>query len=88
MENNSRHIIIMVIVHVAPLLLFLILPKFNISSQLTLVLVILLIIVTHIWMIKAYSHHYNNLKYKKLKVHNAHFHSPSHTFSQLKGGNY
>ncbi len=47
----------MILAHVIPMLLFLILPKFGISSQWTVALFVLTMVIAHVWMIKGHSEH-------------------------------
>ena len=47
----------MTVAHLAPMLLFLILPKFGVSSQWTLAFVVLMMIGAHVWMMRGHSNH-------------------------------
>ena len=61
-KNHSGHMMIMVIAHLAPMLLFLILPKFGISNQWTLAFAMIGMVGAHVWMMKGHTHK-NNLNH-------------------------
>lgn len=56
-RKKHNHLIIMIAAHIAPLLLFLILPKFGISSQWIMALFVLTMVIAHVWMMKGHSRH-------------------------------
>ena len=62
-NNRSMHMIIMIAMHLFPLLLFLILPKFGFSNKLTFAFAIAAMVGVHILMIKGHSHN-SRIKYK------------------------
>ena len=65
-ENSpSKHMSIMVIAHLAPLLLFLILPKFGVSIQWAIAFAALSMVVAHIWMMRGHSHNHSSHTMKK-----------------------
>ena len=54
------HGIIMIAAHLAPLLLFVILPKIGISGQWTFVFAAVVMFGAHLWMMKWHSHNHSN----------------------------
>jgi len=59
-NKHSWHGIIMLIGHLAPLLLFVILPKIGISSEWTFAFVFLSMAGVHLWMMKRHSNNHSN----------------------------
>ena len=53
-SNHSGHMIIMAVAHLAPMLLFLILPKFGISTQWTLAFAMVGMVGAHAWMMREH----------------------------------
>jgi len=66
-NKHSWHGIIMLIGHLAPLLLFLILPKIGVSGQWTFAFAAIAMGVAHLLMMKGHSHNHNHLNNKKVK---------------------
>ncbi len=64
-NDNFKHMTIMVIGHLVPLILLLVLPKFGISNQWAVAFAIILMVVSHVLMMPSYSRHSNNKKNEK-----------------------
>ena len=64
-DNHSVQMIIIIVAHLAPLLLFLILPKFGISAQWTLAFAALSMAVAHALTMKSHSHNHHE-KHKEV----------------------
>ena len=61
-DNNSMRMIVMIAMHLVPLLLFLILPKFGLSNKLTFAFAIVVMAGVHTLMMKR---HHKNKKGEK-----------------------
>lgn len=64
-DNAFGHMAIMIAAHLAPLLLFLILPKFGLSNKLTFVFAIISMAGMHIFMMKKHPQNHSSHSMKK-----------------------
>lgn len=59
-DNHFQHTAVMIAAHLAPLLLFLILPKLGLSNKLTFAFAMIAMVGAHILMMKGHSHKHSN----------------------------